>query len=270
MNILTAHGPLDRSLINRDRVTVDNDNERTLNLEYRLKAPLRLPDGRVVLPDEIVKRSAHVRLKRWPGGFDAELGGFMSSSFPRRSRAGRGVRPTGTQPDQMDRSLLRKLGHMFRFANTQGMCTSFKKEILCGSHAFGTQAANGVRTVTTKDAFKMALFLASASRSASDTVYNTTGELAGTGNYTQGGNAVTNANDPTTSGTTAIWTPSASVSWANLTSSGAFDAAVLWNDTSTSDLEVAVFTFGSQSITAGTFTLTMPTNDASNALIRIA
>jgi hypothetical protein len=31
-----------------------------------------------------------------------------------------------------------------------------------------------------------------------------------------------------------------------------------------------VFTFGSQSITAGTFTLTMPTNDASNALIRIA
>lgn len=155
-------------------------------------------------------------------------------------------------------------------ANTQAMCTSFKMEILNGSHAFGTQGANGTRTVTTKDTFKMALYLASASRGAGDTVYNTTGELAGTGNYTQGGNAVTNATVPNTSGTTAFWTPSASVSWANLTSSGAFDAAVLYNDASTSKLEVAVFTFSSQSVTAGTFTLTMPVNDASTGLIRVA
>lgn len=150
------------------------------------------------------------------------------------------------------------------------MCTAFKMEMMNGSHAFGAQGANSTRTVTTKDVFKMALYLVTATRGASDTVYNTTGELAGTGNYTQGGNAVTNATAPTTSGTTAFWTPSASVSWANLTSSGAFDAAVLYNDSSTSKLEVAVFTFGSQSVTAGTFTLTQPTNDASNALIRVA
>lgn len=155
-------------------------------------------------------------------------------------------------------------------ANSQGLCTSFKKELMCGSHAFGTQGANSVRTVTTKDAFKAALFLASASRGPSDTVYNTTGELAGTGNYTQGGIAVTNAVDPATSGTTAYWTPSASLSWANLTSSGAFDCMVLYNDSSTSKLEVGVFTFGSQNIVAGTFTLTMPTNDASNGLVRVA
>jgi hypothetical protein len=150
------------------------------------------------------------------------------------------------------------------------MVTSFKKELLNGSHAFGTQGANAVRTVTTKDTFKLALYLASASRGAADTVYNTTGELAGTGNYTQGGAAVTNATAPDSSGTTAFWTPSASVSWAALTSSGSFDAAVLYNDASTGKLEVAVFTFGAQSITAGTFTLTMPTNDASTGLIRIA
>lgn len=155
-------------------------------------------------------------------------------------------------------------------ANSQALCTSFKKEILNGSHAFGAQAANGVRTVTTKDSFKMALYLVSGSRGAADTAYDTTGELAGTGNYTQGGTAVTNATAPSTSGTTSFWTPSASVSWAALTSSGAFDAAVLYNDTSTGKLEVAVFTFGSQSVTAGTFTLTMPTNDASTGLIRIA
>lgn len=155
-------------------------------------------------------------------------------------------------------------------ANSQAMCTSFKTELLNGSHAFGAQGANAVRTVTTKDTFKMALYLVTASRGAADTVYNTTGELAGTGNYTQGGAAVTNANAPAATGTTAFWTPSASVSWAALTSSGAFDAAALYNDASTGKLEVAVFTFGSQSVTAGTFTLTMPTNDATTGLIRVA
>ena len=155
-------------------------------------------------------------------------------------------------------------------ANSAGLCTDFKVQLLNGSHAFGAQAANGTRTVTTKDTFSMALYLATASRSASDTVYNTTGELAGTGGYTQGGASVTNATAPSASGTTAIWTPSASVSWSSFTSSGAFDCAVLYNTASTNKNEVAEFTFGSQSITSGTFTLTMPTNDASNALIRIA
>jgi hypothetical protein len=152
-------------------------------------------------------------------------------------------------------------------ANSQAMCTQFKQDILNGLHAFGSSV---VRGATTKDSFKGALYLVSASRGAGDTVYNTTGELAGSGNYTQGGAAITNATAPTTSGTTAIWTPSGSLSWSALTSSGAFDALLLYNDTSASKLAVAVFTFGSQSITAGTFTLTMPTNDASNALIRIA
>lgn len=150
------------------------------------------------------------------------------------------------------------------------MVTSFKKELLNGSHAFGTQAANGTRTVTTKDTFKLALFLVSGSRGVADTVYDTTGELAASGNYTQGGVLLTNATVPTTSGTTAFWTPSAAASWAALTSSGAFDCGVLWNSASTSSLEVAVFTFGSQTITAGTLTINMPTNDATNGLIRIA
>lgn len=155
-------------------------------------------------------------------------------------------------------------------ANTQALCTSFKQELLNGTHAFGAQGANGTRTVTTKDVFKLALFLASASRGASDTVYSTTGELAASGNYTQGGVTLTNATAPTTSGTTAFWTPSASASWANLTSSGSFDAAVLYNSSNTAGAEVGVYTFGAQSITAGTFTLTMPTNDATNGLVRVA
>lgn len=155
-------------------------------------------------------------------------------------------------------------------ANSAAFCTDAKIQLLNATHAFGTQAANAVRTVTTKDVFNLALFLVTGSRGVADTVYNNTGELAASGNYTQGGVALTNATLPTSTGTTAFWTPSASAVWAALTSSAAFDCAVLYNATSTNKNEVAVFTFGSQSITAGTFTLTMPTNDATTGLIRVA
>lgn len=155
-------------------------------------------------------------------------------------------------------------------ANSAAMCTSFKVEMLNGSHALGTQAANATRSVTTKDNFKMALFLASASLGAATTAYSATGELAATGGYTAGGVAVTNANLPASTGTTSYWTPSASVTWTSFTSSGSFDAALLYNTSSTGQLSVAVFTFGAQSITAGTFLLTMPTNDDTTGLIRFA
>lgn len=152
-------------------------------------------------------------------------------------------------------------------ANTQAFCSQAKVDLMNGLHAFG---ASVVRATTTKDAYKMALYLVTATRGAGDTVYNATGELAATGGYTAGGNAVTTATAPTLSGTTAIFTPSASVQWTAFTSSGAFDCAILYNDTSVTKLEVSVHTFGSQTVTAGTFTLTMPTNDATNALIRLA
>lgn len=151
-------------------------------------------------------------------------------------------------------------------ANTQAMCTQFKVDILNGIHAFGTTV---VRGATTKDAFKAALYLASATRGAGDTVYSSTGEVSGT-NYSAGGVAVTNATVPSSSGTTAFWTPSASIVYTNVTLSTAFDAMGLYNDTSATDLMVAIFTFGSQTVTAGNFTLTMPTNDATTGLIRIA
>ena len=157
-------------------------------------------------------------------------------------------------------------------ANSQAMTTGFKIQLLNGSHAFGTQATNSVRTVTTKDTFNLALYLATASLGAGTLVYSATGELAATGNYTAKGKLLTNATVPTSTGTTAFWTPSASVTWTALTSSGAFDAALLINNksTDTDELAVSVHTFSSQSITAADFTITMPTNDATTGLIRIA
>lgn len=154
---------------------------------------------------------------------------------------------------------------LVRFANTQAMTTSFKTELLNGIHAFGTTV---VRGATTKDSFKAALFLVTASLGAGTTAYSSTGEVTGT-NYTAGGIAVTNATAPNSSGTTAFWTPSASLVFTNVTLATAFDAVLIYNSTQ-GDKAVSVHTFGSQTVTAGTFTLTMPTNDASNALIRIA
>ena len=149
-------------------------------------------------------------------------------------------------------------------ANTQAICTSFKVDVLNGIHAFGTTVA---RAGTTADSFKAALYLSSATINASTTAYSSTGEVTGSG-YTAGGVAVTNATAPTSSGTTAYWTPSASIVYSSVTI-GPTDAVLIYNDTQ-SDKAVAVYTFSAQTVTAGTLTLTMPTNDASTGLLRIA
>lgn len=151
-------------------------------------------------------------------------------------------------------------------ANTQAFCTQAKADLMNGLHAFGSSV---VRAGTTKDSYKAALYLASATRGAGDTVYSSTGEVSGTG-YTAGGVAVTTATAPSTSGTTAFFTPSASIVYTTVTLTTAFDAVLIYNDTSASKLALSVHTFGSQTITAGTLTLTMPTNDSSTGLIRIA
>lgn len=150
-------------------------------------------------------------------------------------------------------------------ANTQAMCSSFKGELLVGHHNFGVGV---IRAATTADTIKAAIYLASATYGASTTAYSTTGEATGTG-YTAGGVTVTNATPPSVSGTTAIWTPSASFAWTTVTFATAIDAVLLYNSTQ-SNKAISVHTFGSTTVTAGNFTLTMPANDASNALLRIA
>lgn len=151
-------------------------------------------------------------------------------------------------------------------ANTQAFCSQAKVDIMNGLHAMG---ASVIRAGTTKDAYKAALYLATATRNAADTVYSATGEVSGT-NYTAGGVAVTTATAPALDSTTAHFTPSASIVYTNVTLATAFDAVLIYNDTSATKLALSVHTFGSQTVTAGDFTLTMPTNDGTTGLIRIA
>jgi hypothetical protein len=141
---------------------------------------------------------------------------------------------------------------------------------LANSQAITTQAKVDALTAIVPNAntLKAALYLASATTGAGNAAYTATGEVSGT-NYSAGGVTITHATAATSSGTTAFWTPSASIVYTTVTLSTAFDAVMIY-DSSRTNASVGVFTFGSQTITAGTLTLTMPTNDATNGLVRIA
>ena len=141
-------------------------------------------------------------------------------------------------------------------AITQAMCTSFKQQLLEGTHNFKNSGGS---------TFKLALFTSSATLGASTTAYATSNEASGT-NYTAGGSALTRV-DPSTSGTTAL------TDFADLTFSTATvtaNGALIYNS-SASDKAVIVLAFGGdKTSTAGDFTIQFPTADASNAIIRIA
>lgn len=142
-------------------------------------------------------------------------------------------------------------------ANTQAMCTSFKNEILQAYHNFSI--LNPVRVASTADTFYGALYTTTATINASTTIYavGTAGQATGTG-YSAGGLPFTQTNP-----TSGQWTPP-QLQWSGVTLT-AVDALLVYNS-SQGNRAVSVHTFGSVTLTNGTFTLTMP---ASGGLISI-
>jgi len=141
-------------------------------------------------------------------------------------------------------------------AITSAICTSFKQELLVGTHNF---------TNTTGDTFKLALYTSSATLGASTTAFTTTNEVTGT-NYTSGGNPLTNVT-PTTSGTTAI------VDFADLTFGTATVTArgcLIYNDDQADKAVAAIDFGGDKTSTAGNFTIVFPSPTATGAIIRLA
>jgi hypothetical protein len=134
---------------------------------------------------------------------------------------------------------------------TQTQTTSFKKELYLAVHDFST------------DIFKIALYTADATLNADTTVYTSTNEVVATG-YTAGGIALTGASVDASSGVAyvsfnnAVWT-------AALTARG----ALIYNF-SKSNKSVAVLDFGSDKTSGVTFTVQMPANTSTSALIRSA
>lgn len=147
-------------------------------------------------------------------------------------------------------------------AITQAMCSSFKQELLQGKHDF---------TNSTGHTFKLSLHTSSADLSASTTDYDSAnGEVAGTG-YSTGGSALTNVT-PTLSSTTAL-TDFADLTFSSSTITA--NGALIYNTTTgggsnTTDAVCVLAFGGDKSSTNGDFTISFPTADASNAIIRIA
>jgi len=140
---------------------------------------------------------------------------------------------------------------------TSGVCTSFKQELLVGTHNF----TNGA------DAFKIALYTNSSTISVASTVYVTGGETTNTTGtaYTAGGNTLVNVT-PTTSGTTA-YCDFSDTSWS--TASFTAYGALIYNSTD-SNKAVCVLNFGGdKTSSAGTFTIQFPADDATNAILRL-
>ena len=128
--------------------------------------------------------------------------------------------------------------------------------------SFKAQLYQGIHDLTT-DVIKIALYTANANLNEDTTVYSSTDEVANTGTYSQGGAQLT----PITIGTSGY---TAFVGFPNISWTGAITArcALIYNDTVAGKPSIAVLDFGSDKTSAGTFTITMPANTATAALIR--
>ena len=141
-------------------------------------------------------------------------------------------------------------------AITQTLCTSFKVALLNGEMDFSAD---------TSQTFKLALFTSSATLDATTTAYSTTNEVSGTG-YTAGGNTLTIAANPASSGTTAV------LDFADTTfaSSSITARGALIYKSGGGDPAIAVIDFGEDKQTSSAdFVIQFPTADKTNAIIRI-
>jgi len=131
----------------------------------------------------------------------------------------------------------------------QTQTTSFKKELYQGIHDLST------------DTVYIALYTGSANLNAATTVYSATNEVVATG-YTAGGKALTGVSI-SSDGYTAY------VSWNNVSWTSALTSrcALIYN-VSKANRSIAVLDFGSDKTSTTTFTITMPSNTSTTALIR--
>ncbi len=133
----------------------------------------------------------------------------------------------------------------------QGMCSSFKQQILLGEHDLDT------------DVIKIALYTNAADLSAATTVYTSTGEVAASG-YVAGGKVLTGAT-VSLDGTVAV-VGFSDISWTSaLTARG----ALIYNS-SKSNKAIAVLDFGSDKTSTSVFTVNFPVASAGSAVVQVA
>jgi hypothetical protein len=159
-------------------------------------------------------------------------------------------------------------------AITQAMTTSFKAQLLLAVHDFRPTGDTGA------DTFKLALYTSAASLDANTTTYTASQESSGS-NYSAGGLALTNTGVTATNinantGTgfcdfSDLTFPNVSVTARGALIYNTTPSANSNANTTLTNASVCVLDFGAdKTSTDGDFTIIFPTNDASNAIIRIA
>jgi hypothetical protein len=131
----------------------------------------------------------------------------------------------------------------------QTQTTSFKTELYQAVHNLST------------DSIYIALYTGDANLNADTTVYSATNEVSATG-YTAGGQALTGVAISSSDYT-------AYVNWSNVSWTAAITArcALIYNVTQ-GNKSIAVIDFGADKTSTTTFTITMPANTSTTALIR--
>jgi hypothetical protein len=141
----------------------------------------------------------------------------------------------------------------------QGMCVSFKEQLLEAAHDFRVS----------ENVFKIALYSESANIGPQTTAYTTNGEIVGLG-YVAGGIALTNVN-PIAFNSSGI-ANFANAAWPAATFSAR--GALIYNSTPVhtySNPACIVLDFGIvRSVSAQTFTVIMPSLTDESALVRIS
>ena len=141
---------------------------------------------------------------------------------------------------------------------TSVICNSFKKELFEGTHNFKQTGGNS---------FKLSLYTNSAVLGKSTTSFTTDAQVSNSGQYTSGGGALVNGGTSLSTNTAIVDFADRSFTGVTLTARG----ALIYNDTASGDPAVCVLDFGGdKASSSGDFTVSFPTADASNAIIRIA
>ena len=132
----------------------------------------------------------------------------------------------------------------------QSLTLSFKEQILKGEHDLLT------------DVLKLALYTSNADLNEDTTAYSASNEVSGTG-YTAGGEVVTNVTISALNSVVyvdfddVVWNPASFVA-----------AGALLYNSSKSNKSIAVLSFGGDKTATNSFTVQIPANTSSSALLR--
>ena len=135
----------------------------------------------------------------------------------------------------------------------QTLTTSFKSDIL-----------QGLQDLLNDDIY-MALYYATADLNENTTTYTAVNEVSG-GNYVGGGNLCQNVTINTDAESGIVYVSFDNVVWTNV--SFTCRGALIYNLTK-GGKSIAILNFGSDKTTTTNFTVTLPANSPTNALIRV-